>query len=130
MLDDYYKNNIYNPEVEKLEKAILKIEKLLNIRAEQHMVGGCSFSKVKADRPAGPVIAPPAPASKTEEEQYRILLAKLDGSYKVAEAMIANEQNRYSGLRPRSHRAHRQTAGTLRKVITYVSIRLINQPIE
>ena len=61
------------------------------------MVGGGSFSKVKR-RPAGPVNAPPAPASKTEEEQYRILLAKLDGSYKVAEAMIANEQNRYSGL--------------------------------
>jgi len=96
-LDDYYKNNIYNPEVEKLERAILKIEKLLNIPGGAHMVGGGSFSKVKR-RPAGPVNAPPAPASKTEEEQYRILLAKLDGSYKVAEAMIANEQNRYSGL--------------------------------
>ena len=42
---------------------------------------------------------PPAPGSKSEDEQYRILLAKLDGSYKVAEAMIANEQKRYAGLR-------------------------------
>jgi hypothetical protein len=97
-LDDYYKNNIYNVEVEKLERAILKIEKLLNISGGAHIVGGSSFSKVK-NRPAGPVNPPPAPASKTEEEQYRILLAKLDGSYKVAEAMIANEQKRYAGLK-------------------------------
>jgi hypothetical protein len=97
-LDDYYKNNIYNAEVEKLERAILKIEKLLNITGGAHMVGGGSFSKVKS-RPAGPVNPPPAPGSKTEDEQYRILLAKLDGSYKVAEAMIANEQKRYPGLR-------------------------------
>jgi hypothetical protein len=97
-LDDYYKNNIYNVEVEKLEKAILTIEKLLNIPGRAHMVGGSSFSKVK-NRPAGPVNPPPAPASKTEDEQYRILLAKLDGSYKVAEAMIANEQKRHTGLR-------------------------------
>ena len=97
-LDNYYKNNIYNAEVEKLERAILKIEKLLSIPGGAHMVGGGSFSKVKI-RPAGAMDPPPAPGSKSEDEQYRILLAKLDGSYKVAEAMIANEQKRYAGLR-------------------------------
>ncbi len=96
-LDDYYENNIHDKEVEKLERAILKIEKLLKIPGGAHMVGGGSFSKVK-DRVHCAEDTPPAPSSKSEDQQYRILLAKLDGNYKVAEAMIANEQRRYPTL--------------------------------
>ncbi len=98
VLDFYYSNNIRNEEVNKLERAVLKIEKLLNIGGA-HMVGGGTLSKVKS-RPAShiPENAPPAPASKTEDQQYRLLLAKLDGDYKVAEAMIANEQRRFPDL--------------------------------
>ncbi len=99
VLDFYYTNNIQNNDVDQLEKAILKIEKLLKIPGGQHMVGGGSLSKVKA-RPASrnPENAPPAPASRSEDQQYRLLLSKLDSSYKVAEAMIANEQGRYPAL--------------------------------
>jgi hypothetical protein len=97
-LDDYYKNNIHNNEVEKLESAILKIEKLLNITNGAHTVGGASFSKVKS-RVHSADDTPPAPSSKSEEQQYRILLAKLDGNYRTAEAMIANELRRYPNLR-------------------------------
>ena len=100
VLDAYYASNIHNSDVDQLEKAILKIEKLLGIPGGQHMVGGGSLSKVKP-KPASniPENAPPAPSSKSEDEQYRVLLSKLDGSYKVAEAMIANEQRRYPALR-------------------------------
>jgi len=99
VLDAYYANNTHNNDVDQLEKAILKIEKLLKIPGGQHMVGGGSLSKVKT-KPASniPEDAPPAPASKSEDQQYRALLSKLDGSYKVVEAMIANEQRRYPAL--------------------------------
>jgi hypothetical protein len=98
VLDFYYSNNIQNEEVKELEGAVLKIEKLLHIGGA-HMVGGGTLSKVKP-RPASriPDNAPPAPASKTEDQQYRLLLSKLDGSYKVAEAMIANEIRRFPDL--------------------------------
>ena len=98
VLDFYYTNNIQNEEVEKLEGAISKIEKLLNIPA-YHVPGGGSFSKVK--RKASPHAAedaPPAPSSKLEEQQYRVLLGKLGGNYKTVEAMIANEQRRFPNM--------------------------------
>ena len=99
VLDAYYTNNIHNNDVDQLEKAILKIEKLLNIPGGQHMVGGGSLSKVKPKSASNiPEDAPPAPSSKSEDQQYRVLLSKLDGSYKVVEALIANEQRRYPAL--------------------------------
>ncbi len=42
--------------------------------------------------------APPAPASRAEAEKYQRLLTKLEGNYKVAEAMIANEGRRRGEL--------------------------------
>ena len=99
VLDAYYTSNIHNDDVDQLEKAILKIEKLLNIPGGQHMVGGGSLSKVKPKPSSNvPEDAPPAPSSKSEDQQYRVLLSKLDGSYKVVEAMIVNEQRRYPAL--------------------------------
>ena len=98
-LEFYYNNNIRNKDMDQLEKAILKIESLLRIPGGQHMVGGGSLSKVKARSASHvPENAPPAPASKLEEERYRELLTKLKGSYKTAEAMIANEQRRHPAL--------------------------------
>jgi len=99
VLDFYYANNIQSRDVSQLEQAVLKIEDLLAI-PRYHVPGGGSFSKVK--RRASSHIesdAPPAPSSKLEEQKYRVLLTKLDGSYKVAEAMIANEQRRYPNLK-------------------------------
>ncbi|HUI88728.1 MAG TPA: hypothetical protein VLX61_08360 [Anaerolineales bacterium] len=99
VLESYYASHVQNDDVDQLEKAILRIEKLLNIPGGQHMVGGGSLSKVKRKTASNvPEYAPPAPSSKSEEQQYRALLTKLDGNYKVVEAMIANEQRRYQTL--------------------------------
>jgi len=95
VLDFYYTNNIQNKDVEKLEGAISKIEKLLNIPG-YHVPGGGSFSKVKRKASLHAAEdAPPAPSSKLEEQQYGVLLGKLGGNYKIIEAMIANEQRRF-----------------------------------
>ena len=99
VLDFYYASHTRNPDVDLLERAILRIERLLNIPGGQHMVGGGSLSKVRTRTASHiPENAPPAPASRSEEQQYRELLTKLQGSYRTAEAMIANEQRRHSEL--------------------------------
>ncbi len=81
-----------------MEKAMLRLERLLKV-PRGHVIGGGSLSKVRRE-PASNMDedAPPAPSSKLEAEQYRILLSKLDGNYKVAEGMIAHEGRRYPGL--------------------------------
>jgi hypothetical protein len=93
-----YQNGNDSPELETMERAVLRMERLLKITSG-HVIGGGTMSKVKR-RPESPISedAPPAPASKIEEEQYRALLAKLDGNYKVAEGMIANEAKRHPGV--------------------------------
>ena len=98
-LEAYYKNGARPPELEVIEEAVLKIERLLNIPQGHHVIGGGTLSKVRpwalssADQDA-----PPAPASKAEADGYRNLLSKLEGSTKVAEGMIANEARRFPGL--------------------------------
>jgi hypothetical protein len=63
------------------------------------VIGGSTLSKVRREpEPAMDEDAPPAPASKLEAEQYRILLSRLDGNWKVAEGMIAHEGRRHPGL--------------------------------
>jgi hypothetical protein len=42
--------------------------------------------------------APPAPSSRAEAAKYQTLLGKLDGNYRVAEAIIMNESRRHAGL--------------------------------
>jgi hypothetical protein len=97
-LTAYYHNGVQTPELESIEKATLRMERLLKITSG-HIIGGGTMSKVKhGTEPGASEDAPPAPASKIEEEQYRMLLAKLDGNYKVAEGMIANEARRHPGL--------------------------------
>ncbi len=70
VLDAYYRNEAPSSEFEEFEKYVEKMAKLLSI-PEPHNI---------------------------EEQRYLVLLAKLDGSYKIAEAMIANEQRRYPSL--------------------------------
>jgi hypothetical protein len=94
----YYESGNPPPELETLEKAVLRIERLLKI-PRGHMIGGGTMSKVKrkAESAMGDD-APPAPTSKYEAEQYRLLLSKLEGNYKVAEGMIANEARRHPNM--------------------------------
>lgn len=96
-LEVHYKKGTRSNELEEVEKAVIRIERLLNIPG-QHVIGG-GLSKVRRTPPA-PMAedAPPAPASAKEAAQYRNLLSKLDGNYKVAEHMIANESRRYPAL--------------------------------
>jgi hypothetical protein len=97
-LEAYYESGVTSSELETLEKAVLRIEHLLKI-PRGHMIGGGSMSKVKREPEAAlSDDAPPAPASKYEAEQYRLLLKKLDGNTKVAEGMIANEKRRHPDL--------------------------------
>jgi hypothetical protein len=102
VLNFYYINNIQNNDVDQLEKAILKIEKLLNIPGGQHMVGGGSLSKVKR-RTVSSIdeSSPPAPSSHDEVIPYRNLLAlmtKLGIDHKAVEPMIENEARRHPTL--------------------------------
>ena len=97
-LSAYYQSGTPSPDLEKVEKAVLRLERLLKI-PRGHMLGGGSLSKVKREpESAMSEDAPPAPASKYEAEQYRQLLKLLDGNTKVAEGMIANEARRHPGL--------------------------------
>ncbi len=94
----YYQSGAASTELEAMEKAMLRIERLLQI-PRGHIIGGGTMSKVR--RQPEPVMsddAPPAPSSKYEAEQYRMLLKKLDGNTKVAEGMIANEARRHPDL--------------------------------
>ena len=97
-LTAFYQNGSSPAEVETLEKAILRIERLLKI-PRGHMLGGGTMSKIRRKpEPSMSDDAPPAPASKYEAEQYRTLLKKLNGEVKVAEGLIANEARRHPGL--------------------------------
>ena len=94
----YYQSGIASAELETTEKAVLRIERLLKIPFG-HVIGGGTMSKVRRkEEPSMNEDAPPAPSSRFEEEQYRLLLSKLEGSYKVAEGMIANEARRHPEL--------------------------------
>lgn len=95
-LEIYYNNGARPAELLSLEKAVLRIEWLLRIPRGQHVIGGGQLSKVKsAAASANDEEAPPAPSSKHEAVQYRLLLSKLDGNYRVAEGMIENEARRH-----------------------------------
>ncbi len=96
-LQIYYEDGYHSADLETIEKAVLKLERLLKITG-QHVIGGSSMSKVRSK--PGPVEedAPPAPGSRAEADLYRKLLGKLDGNYKVAEGLIANELRRHSEL--------------------------------
>ncbi len=98
-LDVYYRNEVRSSEVENLEQAVLKIEELLGVQPEQDLLGTGPSSRLRS-RPPAPKQddGPPAPASRTEAAKYQRLLGKLDGSYKVAEAIIANEARRHAEL--------------------------------
>ncbi|HEX8991079.1 MAG TPA: hypothetical protein VF784_05325 [Anaerolineales bacterium] len=97
-LEAYYQGGPPPPELDTLEKSVLRLERLLKIQ-RGHVLGGGTLSKVR--RTPDPDMsddAPPAPSSKYEAEQYRQLLKALEGNTKVAEGMIANEARRHPDL--------------------------------
>lgn len=98
-LDIHYRNGSQPGEVQGLEDAVVKVEQLLRVSQIGHVIGGGSMSRVR--KPSEWAIskdAPPAPASRAEAAQYQLLLSKLKGDYRVAEAMIANERRRHTEL--------------------------------
>ena len=98
-LDVAYRTGTTTSELERLEQAVLKVEDLLGIQPESDLLGSGLASRV---RPGSPMPTkedgPPAPASRGEATKYQLLLGRLEGSYKVAELMIANEARRHSDL--------------------------------
>lgn len=98
-LQIYYNSGNYSADLETIERAVLKLERLLKITEGQHMIGDSTMSKVRSN--PEPIVedAPPAPTSQAEAYQYQKLLGKLEGNYKVAEGLIANELRRYSSLK-------------------------------
>jgi hypothetical protein len=96
-LQIYYKNGIRSTDLETIEEAVLKIERLMKITG-QHLIGNSTMSKVRPHPTPLDDDAPPAPKSRSEADQYRTLLSKLEGNTKVAEGMIANEARRHSKL--------------------------------
>jgi hypothetical protein len=98
-LDLMYNNGTRTAELDGLEEAMARVEELLGIRQVGHILGDGSISRIRprAGSPAKQE-GPPAPASRAEAAKYQTLLGKLQGDYKVAEAMIANEARRHSAL--------------------------------
>jgi hypothetical protein len=95
----HYRNGAPSAELEQLEEAVLKVEQLLRISQIGHVLGGGTMSRVREHAKSNVRMdAPPAPASRAEAEQYQLLLSKLQGDYRVAEAMIANERRRHAEL--------------------------------
>jgi hypothetical protein len=95
-LDIHYRNGSPPGDVQELEAAVLKVEHLLRVSQMGHVIGGGTMSRVR--KPSEWHVskdAPPAPESRAEAAQYQILLGKLKGDYRVAEAMIANERRRH-----------------------------------
>jgi hypothetical protein len=98
-LDIHYRNGSAPGEVQELEGAVLKVEQLLRVSQIGHVIGGGTMSRVR--KPSEWHVsrdAPPAPESRAEAAQYQLLLGKLQGDYRVAEAMIANERRRHADL--------------------------------
>lgn len=100
-LETYYKKDTRPDELEEIERGVLSIERLLRIPGGHHIIGGGSISKVRRRKPASTLAddAPPAPSSTLEATHYRNLLTKLEGNYRAAEGMIANEARRFPSLR-------------------------------
>jgi hypothetical protein len=98
-LDIHYRNGSPPGDVRELEDAVLKLEHLLRVSQIGHVIGGGTLSRVR--KPSEWKVSqdgPPAPESRAEAAQYQLLLGKLQGDYRVAEAMIANERRRHGDL--------------------------------
>ncbi|MFH1183677.1 MAG: hypothetical protein V1755_01385 [Chloroflexota bacterium] len=98
-LDLHYRSGARSAELEQLEEAVLKVERLLRISQMGAVLGGGTMSHVREHTKSNVnTDAPPAPASRAEAEKYQLLLSKLQGDYRVAEAMITNERRRHAEL--------------------------------
>jgi hypothetical protein len=98
-LDVLYRRGTPSLEVQELEEAVLSVEKLLRISQLGHVLGGGIMSRVRPRAEwSRDKDTPPAPASREEAAKYQLLLSKLQGDFRVAEAMISNEQRRHGEL--------------------------------
>ena len=98
-LDVHYRNGAPSIDLEQLEEAVLLLERLLRLSQIGHVLGGGIMSRVRKRSEWDTTgQAPPAPTSRAEAAQYQALLGKLKGDYRVAEAMITNEQRRHAEL--------------------------------
>jgi hypothetical protein len=98
-LDLQYHNGLPPADVAELEEAVLTLERLLNLSQLGHVLGEGKMSRVhKRTEWSTTTDGPPAPASRAEAAGYQVLLTKLQGDFRVAEAMIVNERRRHSGL--------------------------------
>jgi len=81
------------------QEAVLTLERLLNLSQLGHVLGEGPMSRVhKRTEWSTATDGPPAPASRAEAARYQVLLSKLQGDFRVAEAMIVNERRRHSEL--------------------------------
>ncbi|HEY5984071.1 MAG TPA: hypothetical protein VIU38_11415 [Anaerolineales bacterium] len=98
-LDLRYRNAGSAAELEELEQGVLMIEELLRVAQLGQVLSDAKMSRVRKRNGLGRGgEAPPAPVSRGEAAKYQRLLAKLQGDYRVAEAMIANERRRHAEL--------------------------------
>lgn len=98
-LDIYYRAGTPSAELEELEAAVSRLEQILRISQMGQLLGGGTVSRIrKREEWDKSLEGPPAPSSRAEALQYQALLGKLKGNYRVAEAMIANEQRRHAEL--------------------------------
>jgi hypothetical protein len=98
-LDVCYRAGTPSEGLKELEEAVSRVEQVLRIPPAGQAPGGGATSRIRrrADWDKSNE-GPPAPASRAEALQYQVLLSKLKGDYRVAEAMIANEQRRHGEL--------------------------------
>jgi hypothetical protein len=98
-LDIYYRAGTPSSDLEELEDAVSRLEHLLKISQIGHVLDGGTTSRIRKREDWDTTLeGPPAPATRGEALQYRALLAKLKGDYRVAEAMLANEKRRHNEL--------------------------------
>jgi hypothetical protein len=98
-LEIHYRAEATSADLDAVESATLKVEELLGIQGLRTSMGTEISSKVRPRSADSSVReGPPAPESRGEEVAYRSLLEKLGGDYRVAEAMLASEAQRHSGL--------------------------------
>ena len=98
-LDLHYRMGSPSADLVELEEAVLQVESLLHLSQLGHVLGGGTMSRVRQRTEwSASSDGPPAPRSRAEAEKYQLLLSKLRGDYRVAEAMIVNERRRHGEL--------------------------------
>jgi hypothetical protein len=98
-LEIYYRAGTPSADVDELEEAVSRLERLLTVSQVGLVLGDKARSRIRRRQDWDRTLeGPPAPATRGEAVLYRALLTKLKGDFRVAEAMLANEKRRHSEL--------------------------------